>query len=160
MLNPKYVTVITDDLLWADLANITYLQRKAIDISQELHSGVIRKKESRQLKRNVIKNSGELIKRRAIKDQKTTTKQCTITITQQYHWHQMTDSLYSFFLKENEGLCMNTGKSFEWVMDSFIFGGEKTYIMDNAIVDLRVIENMDVKKHVNNVDNRRGYITL
>ena len=46
------------------------------------------------------------------------------------------------------------------MMDSFIFGGEKTYIMDNAIVDLRVIETMDVKKHVNNVDNRRGYITL
>ena len=45
-------------------------------------------------------------------------------------------------------------------MDNFIIGWEETCIMDNATEDLRGIGSADVKKHENNVDDCRGYITL
>ena len=74
VLNPKDVTAIKDTLRWVDPANDTYLQRETIDMVQELHGGMIRKKASRQLTRNVINKSDGLIKRRDAKAQKTTTK--------------------------------------------------------------------------------------
>ena len=99
-MNPKDVTMITDDLRRADRTKVTYLQRGAIDMVQELHSGMSRNKSSCKLKQNVINKSDGSIKRRAMKSQKTTTKLCTITITQQYGWNQITESLYSLLRKK------------------------------------------------------------
>ena len=72
MLNPKDVKLITYSLHFSDRANNVYLQRESIDMVQELHGGMIRKKSSYQLTRNVINNSVGLIKRRDVKSQKTT----------------------------------------------------------------------------------------
>ena len=96
MLIPKYVAVIMDALHQAYCVNDRYLQRESINMVQKMH-GVMRiNKSSRQLTQNSINNSGWLVKRWAVKSQKTTTKLCAITMTQQYLWNKATEPLYSF----------------------------------------------------------------
>ena len=44
VLNPKDLTMITDSMRWYDSDNEKYIQREAIDMIQELHSRMSRKK--------------------------------------------------------------------------------------------------------------------
>ena len=78
---------------------------KAVDIVRELTKKWTRKQAYQHVRKCILSNFNNLLKKKVVVSQKTTTNQLQITLCQQYCWNTTVDSVLNDLIKRNKGLC-------------------------------------------------------
>ena len=109
--------------------------------------------------RTFKKRHADVIKSKAVKAQKTTSKRCQITVAQQLRWHKRFDEGIKFLREQNTGLCKLTGKQFGEVMKHFIVGGDESNFLADADGNLKIYAEKGRAKHEKKSGDYRGSLT-
>ena len=78
-------------------------------------------------------------KKRIVKAQRTTTKRSQITVAQQYRWFKKYQEGLNFLREKNTGRCRKLGRIFGEVIQHFIIGGDKIFLVANADGYMKII---------------------
>ena len=133
-----------------------------IDSIQELKPKLSRRQASQLLSRQVIPKNAEkgLIKGNLVKAQPTTTDRTAITVSQQYRWHRLVDSVYKDLWERNTGVCPVTSRSFGELMPHFLIGLDESSICADHAGNLKIIGAANKKKHEKILQDSRLSITM
>ena len=110
--------------------------------------------------RTFKKNHAGLIKPRAVRAQKTTTKRSQCTVSQQYRWRKRYKNGLKFLREKNTGLCKMSGKTFGEIMEHFIVGGDETNLIADADGNMKIMAEFGRPKHEKLAGDFRGSITM
>jgi hypothetical protein len=95
-----------------------------------------------------------------VKAQGTMTKRLTITVKQQFRWHQAYENALNLLCKMSSGICQRTGKTFGEVIQHFVLGGDETCFQASDVSDAIVVAEHRNKKPEKKSHDCRDSITL
>ena len=101
---------VADNLRRADRGNDGMSNQKAIDVVQDLKPALSRSQAETALR--AVRREHSSVLTGIAKTQATTTKRSAVTVTQQFRWHTLYDSVLEELRTHNTGRCELTGKTF------------------------------------------------
>ena len=93
----------------------------------------------------------DILKKKTVKAQTTTTKRTTINPDQQWSWHNLVDSTYDTLRNDNTCLCKKSGKNSGEVLLHFIIRLDERCLLDYSTGHFRISGSATKKKHEKNV---------
>ena len=158
MISKEDQGFVCDVLARADRGNEGKNRKEAIDLIQDLAPELSRKQASRALTVHILEKENN-VKKNIIKSQASTTSRSSITVDQQFRWHNTYENCLNILRNKNVGKCKKSGKSFGEVIQHFIIGGDESNFMASHNGDAYVIGSVGKKKHEKNVADSRCSIT-
>ena len=160
LLNVTDQEYVADVLARRDRSNKGCDMSEAVDLVMELTEVGSRKRAYQHVKKVILPNYGEVVKKKTVVAQKTTTNRTQITIKQQYRWHCTYDNALNELHKRNTGLCKLSRKPFKEVAHYFISGGDETCFMACPDGNVKVIGCSKKRKHEKRTNDSRASITM
>ena len=111
-------------------------------------------------RRTFMKKNAGVLKPKAVKAQKTTSRRSQCTVAQQFRWRKMVDKAMNILRERNTGVCQVTGKTFGELIEHFIIGGDETNLICDADGDMKIIGEFGRKKHEKKVSDCRASCTM
>ena len=132
-----------------------------VEYLQEINPNMTLKQGRDHFYRTLDPNNRDLIKKRLVCAQGTTSKHSAVTVAQQFRWFNFIDSCYNTLRTKNTGFCKcGCNKTFGELIDFFVVGGDKTCIMAGKFGEVRIVGLKTTKKHEKKNKDSRKSITM
>jgi hypothetical protein len=105
--------------------------QEAVDVVQELDPKLTQEQSRHHLSRTLLKGDTTIVKAKAFVAQQMTMSGSSITVPQQYRWHQTYELSLDDLRRKNTGLCHISGNTFGELIRCFITAGDETDLMAN-----------------------------
>ena len=91
---------------------------QVLEYLQEINPSITLKQGRDHYYRTLTPNNSDIIKKKLVSAQGTTTKRNCITVAQQYRWHTFIDKCFNILREKNTGICKcGCGKTFGELID-------------------------------------------
>ena len=139
IVSSNNIDFLADIVVRADQANDGLTRKESISTLQELYPKLTCIQAQQYFDRKFFKNNASEVKKRLVKAQQIMTKWIQITVDQKYWWLKKYQEGLNFLREKNTGRCRKLGRIFGEVIQHFIIGGDKIFLMANADRYMKII---------------------